>query len=188
MTPQKNIVLIGYRGTGKSTVGKLLAAKLHRPFVDADVLLVQRAGKTIKQIFDEPGGGGEETFRDLESQIIAELSQKDGQVLALGGGAVLRRQNVAAFTTNSVVIWLRADAHELLKRIAADASSAVSRPNLTVTGGLPEIKKLLAHRTPLYQAAATITLDVTNLSPQQAADSLLSQLPPQILSDAPNLR
>jgi shikimate kinase len=180
-----NIVLIGYRGTGKSTVGKLLAASLQRPFVDSDLVIVQRAGQTIKQIFEK---GGETAFRELESEVIGALSQKDGHVLALGGGAILRPGNVTAFKTNAVVVWLQADARTLLNRITADTATTANRPNLTAAGGLDEIETLLAIRTPLYQAAADITVDVATLSPQQAADRLLSQLPPSLLSDLPNRR
>src|SRR4051812_17046180 len=101
-----NIVLIGLRGTGKTTVGKLLAQKLNRPFRDSDALIAEGAGQTIRQIFENTG---ESAFRDLESAVIAQLSQKDDQVLALGGGAVLRQENVAAFKTNALVVWLQAD-------------------------------------------------------------------------------
>jgi shikimate kinase len=180
-----NIALIGYRGTGKTTIGKILAEKLHRPFLDADALIVQRAGKTIKQIFEERGGGGEPAFRDLESQVVADLATKTGHILALGGGAILRPQNLAALKPTSFFVWLQADAKTLLARIQSDTATSANRPNLiTGGGGLTEIETLLATRTPLYQAAADITLDVSTLSPQQAADRLLALLPAQFLSDS----
>src|SRR3954454_7523729 len=92
-----NIVLIGYRGTGKTTIGRKLADKLWREFVDMDVLLVERAGKTIKEIFESEG---EEGFRDRESAVVWELAARDELVIAAGGGAVLRAENVAALKKN----------------------------------------------------------------------------------------
>jgi shikimate kinase len=164
-----NIVLIGYRGCGKTTLGRQLAADLGRRFVDTDVRIVERAGKTIAAIFAEAGEAG---FRDLESAVIAEVAGGDDQVIAAGGGAVLRPENVRLFRRGGKIVWLRATPEALYQRISADAATAANRPNLTAAGGLEEVRTLLARRSPLYEAAADATLDVTGLSPGEALAAL----------------
>jgi shikimate kinase len=164
-----NIALIGYRGTGKSTIGKHLAATLHMDFVDADLLLVQRAGKTIKEIFETEG---EPAFRDRESTIIRELATRKETLIAAGGGAVLREENRTALRNAAVVVWLQADPETLHARIAADQATASTRPNLTASGGIAEVQTLLATRTPLYQATSHLTLDVSTLSIEAAATEI----------------
>jgi shikimate kinase len=165
-----NIILIGYRGTGKSTIGKRLADKLGRDFVDTDLLLVERAGKTIREIFDTEG---EKAFRDRESAVIMDVAARDNVVVAAGGGAILRPENVASLKKNGKVIWLQADSRTLHARIAADPATAASRPSLTAIGGaLEEIQHLLAQRTPAYQSAADSSLDVSRLSIDDAVNHL----------------
>jgi shikimate kinase len=159
-----NIVLIGYRGTGKSTIGKRLASKLWRDFVDTDAAIVEQAGRTIREIFETQG---ETAFRDLESAAIAQAAARDNLVIAAGGGAVLRAENVTALKRGGKIIWLRADPETLHARISADSATAETRPNL-LFGGLEEIKSLLAQRTAHYQAAADVSLDVTRLTVDDA--------------------
>lgn len=172
-----NIVLIGYRGSGKTTIGRKLAQKLWMDFVDTDEKIVRRAGRTIQEIFAQQG---EAAFRDLESAVLAELATHDNQVIATGGGIVLRAENVAALKRAGKVIWLTADPATLLARIHADTTTAATRPPLTlggVAGGtLEEIQQLLAVRAPLYQAAAAITLDVTRMTPDEAVAWLASRI------------
>jgi shikimate kinase len=169
-----NIALIGLRGTGKTTIGKILAEKLHRPFVDSDALIVERAGKTIRDIFQQLG---EPAFRDLESQVLADLAQTENQILALGGGAILRPQNVAALKPNSTFVWLQADPQTLWQRLQQDAQTPHNRPHLTAKGGgIDEIRALAEARAPAYRAASDLALDVTHLTPEQAAEALLNAL------------
>lgn len=167
-----NIALIGYRGTGKSTVGQRLATLLHMDFVDTDTLLVERAGLTIKAIFDAEGEAG---FRDRESAIVREVAVREGIVIAAGGGVVLRSENVAALKARCKIVWLEADALTLHDRIRGDAASFASRPNLTDAGGIAEVESLLKARTPLYRAAADFTIHVGDISPEQVAEKI-SQL------------
>ena len=159
--------LIGYRGCGKSTVGKRLADRLWLKFVDTDELVVQRAGKNIKRIFEEDG---EAAFRDLEAEVVADVCKLTDHVIALGGGAVLRDENRAALKeAGAKVIYLKCDPAELFKRIHADPATAATRPPLTGLGGsVEEIRKLLEEREPIYRAIKTGELDVTHLSPQDA--------------------
>jgi len=162
------LMLVGYRGSGKSSIGKRLAGDLWQKFVDTDALIVQRAGRSIAQIFKDDG---EAYFRALESQIVIECCGLVDHVIALGGGAVLREENRAAIKASGAkVIYLRCDATVLLKRIASDPGSSLSRPALTpLGGGIEEITQLLADREPLYREVATKELDVTNLSVEEAA-------------------
>src|SRR5688572_9214559 len=156
MLSRMNLVLIGYRGSGKTQVGRALSARLSWPFIDTDCLIEQRAGKTIRQIFAEHE---EPAFRDLESQVITEVAQLDGQIISAGGGAVLRQSNVQALRLNAKFVWLTAPAEILWARISADVATSDNRPNLTASGGLEEIRKLLAQREPIYQQVADLTLD-----------------------------
>jgi len=168
-----NLFLIGYRGCGKTTVAARLADRLGWPAVDADVELERRAGKSIRQIFADDG---ERAFRDLESAVVASLAQGDRQVIALGGGAVLREENRQALAGRGPVVWLTASPETLWRRIAADGTTAERRPNLTAAGGLDEIRRLLAERTPLYAAAATWVVDAESRSPEQIADDIAARL------------
>ena len=156
-----SIVLIGYRGSGKSTVGRRLADRLWWKFADSDDAIVQRAGRSIREIFQQQG---EPVFRDLEASVIAELCALPDHVLALGGGAVLREENRQAMRAGgNKVVYLRCDPEALYQRIHSDPATSDSRPNLTAAGGLEEVRELLAQREPLYRSVATAELDVTNL-------------------------
>ncbi len=161
-----NLYLIGYRGSGKSTVARLVAEQLRLAWIDADDELERRAGKTIREIFAE---SGEQTFRDLESAIVESLASGPAQVVALGGGAVLREENRAAIAKSGKVVWLRARPETLLARIEADATTAQRRPNLTSAGGLAEIEGLLSVRTPVYAACADYVVDVDDVPPEEVA-------------------
>ncbi len=165
-----NIVLIGYRGSGKSTVGPALAARLGWPFVDTDLIIEQRAGKTIREIFEHDG---EPAFRDLESRVIAEVSASDRHVICAGGGAVLRPGNVAAMKRAGRVIWLTAPPETLWRRIQDDPRSRDTRPNLTGMGGCEEVRRLLEERIPAYRRAADLELDTAGQSIEEIIQTIL---------------
>lgn len=169
-----NVVLIGYRGTGKSTVGRLVAAQLGLRFVDADEELERRAGRTIAEIF---ASGGESEFRDLEASVVADLLTQDGLVVALGGGAVLRPENRQQLRAgHNRVVWLQAEAATLHQRIEGDSSTSQRRPNLTASGGLEEVERLLALREPLYRECAEFAVDTEAKPPEQIAAEIVSLL------------
>ena len=169
-----NIVLIGYRGTGKSTVGRLVAVQLGMQFVDADEELERRAGRSIRDIF---ASGGEAAFRELEAVVIGDLLSEDSCVVALGGGAVLRPDNRAKIrAANNGVLWLQADAAILHHRINADETTSQRRPNLTSGGGLEEVERLLAIREPLYRECANFAVDTQGKTPEQVAAEVVSLL------------
>jgi shikimate kinase len=162
-----SVALIGYRGSGKTTVGKRLADQLWHKFVDTDELVVRKAGKDIRTIFEERGEAG---FRELEAQAVAEACELQDHVIALGGGAVLREQNRKLIKDAGLkVVYLRCEVPELVRRIEADPTTASSRPGLTPHGGgIEEVRQILAEREPIYRSVMTAELDVTHLSPQDA--------------------
>jgi shikimate kinase len=165
------IVLIGYRGSGKTTAGRLLAERLGKAFVDCDEVIVARQGKSIREIFLTRG---EKAFRKAEMKVIAELKSSGDCVIAVGGGAIVREENRRALAGHKIV-YLRCEPAELLRRIKADPASSDNRPNLTSLGGeIEEIQSLLRQREPIYRAAMSAELDVTHLTPLEAAERLES--------------
>jgi shikimate kinase len=167
-----SLVLIGYRGSGKTTIGRKLAERLVWPFIDSDERIVAKAGKSIKQIFEE---SGEEGFRNLETKVIEELCDLPDHVLALGGGAVKRPENRSALrAAGHTVVYLSCKAEELHRRIQGDPKTKLDRPNLTgLGGGLAEVEKLLAEREPLYREIDDLEVDVSGLSPDQAVNEII---------------
>lgn len=163
-----NIVLIGYRGTGKSTVGKLLAARLGRELVSTDAEIIKRAKRTIPEIVTQEGW---EYFRNLESDICRELASRDKLVIDTGGGAILRTQNVEALKKNGTVFWLTASVETIGKRIGGDNQ----RPSLTgAKSFVDEIQDVLRERAPNYQAAADYTIATDDRSINQLVETLLA--------------
>ena len=166
------LFLIGYRGTGKTTVARALADALGTTAEDSDVVLQQREGRPIAEVFKSHG---EVYFRDLEQATVAELAAGAPRVVSLGGGAVLREANRQALAGHHVV-WLRATPGTIAQRLVADEVSVSQRPSLTGKGLLEEIDQVLAERTPIYEECATITVDTDRLSPAEIADQILRQL------------
>ncbi len=163
-----NIVLIGYRGTGKSTVGKLLARRLGRQFVSTDEEIVKRAKRTIPEIVAQEGW---EYFRDLESEVCREFAGRDRLVIDTGGGAILRTQNVEALKKNGALFWLTASFETITKRIGRDNQ----RPSLTGSKSfVDEIQDVLRERTPKYQAASDHVITTDDRSIKQLVEILLT--------------
>jgi shikimate kinase len=165
--------LIGYRGTGKTTVARLVALAFGWDWVDADVQIELRAEKSIAKIFADDG---EVVFRDYESDVLQDLCGRDRIVLALGGGVVLRDANRALLKSAGPIVWLVASPATLASRIAADATTAARRPNLTTNGGITEITAMLAQRDPLYRDCASIVVDTENKSPAEVAEEIVAWL------------
>jgi len=167
------LALVGYRGTGKSTVGRLLADRLRRPFVDADDWIVERSGRTIRAIFEE---SGEPVFRDWEERVLREiLVERPDAVVATGGGAVLREANRRLLQSFGLVVWLRAEPDELARRLEADAQTREARPSLTSAGTLREILDVLEVRTPLYRAVSHVEIDTQGKTPSVIVEEMLTQ-------------
>jgi shikimate kinase len=162
-----NIVLIGYRGTGKSTVGRLLASRLGRALVSTDAEIVKRAQRTIPEIVAQQGW---EYFRDLESEICREISSLDQLVIDTGGGSILRAQNVEALKTKGTVFWLTASVETIARRIGGGNQ----RPSLTGTKSfVDEIQDVLRERTPKYRAAADHIIVTDGRSTNQLMEIIL---------------
>ncbi|MCX5724993.1 MAG: shikimate kinase [Nitrospirae bacterium] len=165
-----NIVLIGYRGTGKSTVGRLLAARLGRELVSTDAEVVARAKRTIPEIVAQEGW---EYFRDLESAVCRDLAGRDQLVIDTGGGAILRPQNVQALKKSGMLFWLTASVETIAARIGGDTQ----RPSLTGTKSfIDEIQDVLREREPKYQAAADHVIQTDDQSSDQLAETIVSLL------------
>lgn len=166
------IFLIGYRCTGKTTIAGLLAKELGRDALDADVLLEQRLGRSIRDIFAEEG---EASFREHEASQLRELSARQRHVIATGGGVILRDDNRALLRSSGTCVWLTADPATLWQRLQADQKSRGQRPDLT-TGGLAEIEDLLQKRTPLYEACASVTVSTVARTPGEIVAEILAYL------------
>ncbi len=156
MIPNKPIALIGFRGSGKTSVARAVADLLGGGVIDTDDLVTARAGKSIADVFMDEG---ESVFRRFESEAIAGTVENPPTVISVGGGAVLDSANVRALREVCFVVWLTAPAEVLWQRIAADPASEVSRPSLTSDNGLDEVRAVLAERKDLYRSAAHATID-----------------------------
>jgi shikimate dehydrogenase len=164
-----NIVLIGMRGSGKTTVGKILARKLGRDLVEMDELIARKAGLTIPEIVGKDGWA---KFRDIEEEITDEVAERDNIVNASGGGVVTREKNVTKLKKNGVLVWLQASVDTLLERIGKDSE----RPLLAGRTQREDMEITLAERLPLYQKAADLVVDTENQTPQEVADLVIKSL------------
>jgi shikimate kinase len=167
------VTLIGYRGCGKTVVGRQLAERLGWRFIDTDDVIQQKAGRTIREIFQ---ADGEPAFRRLEAGVLDDALAGRRRVISAGGGAVLARRNRRALRSAGVCIWLTAPAEELHRRIEADARSASQRPELTGQTGLQEVESVLQLRLPVYEATADLVISTAGRSVEQVAETVLEEL------------
>lgn len=165
---RSNIALVGFMGTGKTSVGLALSEKLGKTFIEVDALIAERAGKSITEIFSEDG---EATFREMEKQAVTEVSQKSSVVISCGGGAVLDPQNVASLRRNSVIVLLTASLKEIVQRVARNVDA---RPLLNASNLEGRVRELLRTRQPFYLSAADYVVDTSGLEPSEVADSIIN--------------
>ena len=151
-----NIVLIGYRCTGKTTVGKSLAQKQGWVFVDTDEVLIKNSGRTVRDIVAKDGW---EAFRKMEHDTIVAVCRQERRVIATGGGAVIDPANVAAMRKSGRVVWLKARPETIRARMTADDETDILRPSLTQTGLYEEIENVLSERAAGYGGAADFSID-----------------------------
>jgi shikimate kinase len=171
-----NIFLIGYRGTGKSAVGKGLAAALDRMFVDMDEELTRRFGVTISEYV---GRFGWPAFRAEEKRLLQGLCRRDGRVVSTGGGVVLDAENVAAMRAGGRVVWLLASPGVIIDRLAADPRTHDQRPALSSSPDpAAEIREVLERRLPLYRQAAHLRIETDGLTVEQVCRCLAARLAP----------
>ncbi|MCB9898308.1 MAG: shikimate kinase [Planctomycetes bacterium] len=164
-----NVVLVGMRASGKTSLGRRLSERLGRPFVDLDDELAARVGLPVDEALRSLG---EPAFRELERELLRQAAERRDSVIATGGGAVLGGDAFAALAAAGVVVWLQVEVDELVRR-----GSARPRPPLTPLSPEAEVRRLLAEREPLYRAAADIAIPAGG--PDPILD-LLSRLPPRI--------
>jgi shikimate kinase len=164
-----NIVLIGYRGSGKTTVGRRLAARLGKSFLDTDDLIEERQGSPIAEIVKLHGW---DYFRAMEKRVISEISNCDNLILAAGGGAILEPENVKVMKRNGFIIWLKADVQVLLQRMVKDPHTETARPTLTGKGALEELEEVIAYREPFYERASEVRIDTSALNVDEVAERI----------------
>ncbi|RKX45931.1 MAG: shikimate kinase [Verrucomicrobia bacterium] len=161
----RNIVLVGFMGTGKTTVGRLLAEQTGMPLVDMDSMIEERAGKSITDIFAQDG---EPHFRTLERRMVQELASKNSQVISTGGGIVINPENISDYEKTGLVVCLLASAEEILDRVRHDDT----RP-LLAGDKQDKILQLLESRRPLYEAVAC-KIDTNGLGPTAIAAKIIT--------------
>lgn len=165
-----NIVLIGYRGTGKSSVGKILAEQLGRELISTDAEVVNLAHLSIPDIVKQSGW---DHFRNLESQVCRDLADRDGLIIDTGGGAILRQENVDALKRNGLLFWLTAEVSTITKRIGGDNQ----RPSLTGSQSFTEeVEEVLRARKPKYAAAADHVIGTEGRSLAEVTEAVLAKL------------
>ena len=163
------IALIGYRGTGKSTIARLLAKDLGFGLIELDRVIDERAGEKIPEIVSKFGW---EKFRDLETEFLADILKKDNTIFDLGGGVVEREENRKLIKDNCTVVWLKAKPEVIIQRI----KEQMHRPSLTGKSFTDEVPEVLARREPLYRGLAQIEIDTENKSPEQLAQEISQKL------------
>jgi shikimate kinase len=170
MSKANNIFLVGPMGAGKTSVGRQLAKAMNYEFLDSDREIEARTGVNIPTIFDIEGEAG---FRKREQQMIDELTQREGVVLATGGGAILARENREWLRQRGTVVYLSASVDQLYKRTRRDRN----RPLLQTDNPRQRIAELLDTRDPLYRETADITLDTDGHNVRWVVDQILARMP-----------
>jgi len=165
-----SIALIGFMGTGKTVVGKALAEKLGKEFIELDALIEQKAGKTIPEIFQQDG---EIAFRELEIEVTKEVSPKKNVVIACGGGLVLNKINIDRLKKENLVVYLTASPEVILKRTLSDSNE---RPLLEVADRTSTVEELLKFRQPFYERAAEITIDTSKLDINSVVEQIIAKV------------
>lgn len=169
MDKRDNIYLIGPMGVGKSTIGRLLAAQLNMPFFDSDREIEFVTGADIPWIFDVEGEKG---FRIREARMIDTLTQREGIILATGGGAILSAESRQYLHSRGIVVYLRASVVQQLERTGKDKN----RPLLQTENPLAKIKELIKIREPLYRETAHVTIDTSRRGPRSVNTEIIRQL------------
>lgn len=163
------IIFVGLPGSGKTTIGRQLARRLGVPFVDSDQVIEQRLGCSIRSFFAREG---EDSFRDVEQQVLDELSTQHDGVISTGGGAVLRETNRRHLHDRGQVIYLRSTPEDVFRRVRHDSS----RPLLQVEDPLTRLRDLYEHRDPLYREAAHFVIETGRPSVATLVNMIVMQL------------
>jgi shikimate kinase len=169
-----NIVLIGYRCSGKTAVGQILAKKLGKDFVDTDTFIEDYSGCSIETLISRSGWPH---FREIEKRVIKAVTTKIDQVIATGGGAVMDADNVTRLKKKSWLIWLDGTPEVLAQRMAKDHARGNVRPSLTGADAIKEIAAVLADRRPSYERAGDLKIDTDRFSVHEIAELIIGNLP-----------
>jgi len=165
-----NIVLVGYRGTGKTVVGERLAEILNKRLVKMDELITEKAGMSIPEIVEKYGWN---RFRDLESEVAEEVGKMDDCVIDTGGGVILRNVNVDNLRKRGIIIWLKSDVKTIIDRIKDDGG----RPSLTGKRSFTEeVAEVLERRRKRYEEAADYAIDTSRLTVDEVVDKIIDYL------------
>ena len=165
-----NIVLIGYRGTGKSSVARILAARTKWPVVSTDLEIIRKAGMPVPEIIRKRGW---DYFRDVESEICKQVGKKDRTIIDTGGGAVLRKENVESLRQRGRMFWLTAEVTTVMKRIKNNSD----RPSLTEKKSyVEEVEEVLNERLPLYKAAADHVIPTDDRTMEEVANEIQQKM------------
>ena len=164
---KEKVILTGFRATGKSSVGKILAKRLGFDFVDTDKAIEMRQGKTIAEIVAR---GGWELFRSEEKKMLQELAVASNVVIATGGGAVMHEEAWAELRKNSIAVWLTSTPETICKRLAEDSITEDQRPSLTDEGTMAEIALVLKERQELYRQSSDLSLSTEGRTPVELAE------------------
>jgi shikimate kinase len=165
-----NIVLIGYRGAGKSSIAKLLAERLKWPLVSTDVEIVKKAGMPVPDIIRKKGW---DYFRDVESHVCQLAGKKDRTIIDTGGGAILRKENVEALRQRGRIFWLTAEISTIMERIKA----STDRPSLTGTKSyVEEVEEVLNERLPVYKATCDHLIATDGRTIEEIADEIQQKM------------
>jgi shikimate kinase len=173
MKTLKPIYLVGYRCTGKSTTGKLLAALMGASFFDTDKIIEEKFQTTIEQMVNQMGW---DYFRLKERQVLLDTASLSNSVIATGGGIILDPENRRFIQTQGICAWLYADSATIVARLVADVQNYESRPRFTEESLFQETQKILDLRTPLYRELGQIQIDTSTHSPTQAASIIKRRL------------
>lgn len=168
-----NIFLIGYRCTGKTSVGKYLSKRLGWSFFDTDVELVREQSTRISEIVRKQGWGA---FREMETDIIKKVCSLDDHVVATGGGVVLNNENVRNMKASGVMVWLKATAETIRERMVEDENTRSFRPSLTSRGSVEEIQEMLLVRNPYYKDAMDFFVDTDFITIKAICDLIIKKL------------
>ncbi len=164
-----NVALIGFMGVGKTAVGEALAKKLNRKFVELDLLIERKAGKSIPEIFQQDG---EVAFRELEIEVTKQIAKEKYLVIACGGGVILNKINIDRLKKEGIIVYLTASPRAILKRVSEEGQ----RPLLEVDNPSLTIRELLRFRKPFYERAADITIDTSKLDINSVAEQIISKV------------
>ena len=165
-----NIVLIGYRCCGKTTVGRLLARKLGREFLDTDRLIEAKTGIPIDSYVSQNGW---QDFRAVEKEVVEAIASRDGSVISTGGGVVIDQGSVGNLRKTGWVVWLDTNAPDIKDRMTKEGKAGRLRPSLSGGGPLDEIDEILNERTPFYELARDYTVDTNGQTPEEVAQEIM---------------